>query len=59
MLNGLLDEEADDLVAAESYERAAGHKAYRKYCRGGSRTSSLFHLSFANCTTSSSASLQC
>ena len=36
MLNGLLDEEADDLVGAESYERAAGHKAYRKCCRGQS-----------------------
>ena len=29
MLNGLLDEEADDLVGAERYERAAGREAYR------------------------------
>ena len=29
MLNGLLDEEADDLVGAERYERTAGREAYR------------------------------
>ena len=29
MLNGLLDEEADDLVGAERYERTAGRGAYR------------------------------
>ena len=28
-LNGLLDEEADDLVGAERYERTAGREAYR------------------------------
>ena len=28
-LNGLLDEEAGDLVGAERYERAAGREAYR------------------------------
>ncbi len=29
MLNGLLDEEADDLVGAERYERTADREAYR------------------------------
>ena len=29
MLNGLLDEEADDPVCAERYERIAGREAYR------------------------------
>ena len=28
-LNGLLEEEADDLVGAERYERTAGREAYR------------------------------
>lgn len=28
-LNGLLEEEADDLVGAERYERTADHEAYR------------------------------
>ncbi len=28
-LNALLDEEADDLVGAERYERTAGREAYR------------------------------
>ena len=29
MLNGLLEEEADDLVGAERYERTADREAYR------------------------------